>query len=95
MADHDPEKDEQRRAHPAVIGKRVHRLEHARAGEESPEDGQAERGQEKGEVPDPQHGPSLLDHGRMQEGGRGQPGQQGGVFDRDPMTNSRPSPSTW
>ena len=69
---------------PPVIGEGVHRHEDPGPGEERPQDGEAEGGEEKREVPDPQHGSPLLDHGRVQKGGRRQPGQQGGVFDRVP-----------
>ena len=67
------------------------RLEHAGTGEERAEDGQAEGGDDQGEIPDPEQTPPLLDHHRMEVGGTDQPRQQGGVLHRVPGPEPTPA----
>ena len=66
-------------------------VEHARAGEERAEDGEAERGAQQRQVPDPQHPAALLHHHRVDVGGAGEPRQEAGVLDRVPRPVAAPA----
>ena len=46
----------------ANLDKGVDRLQHPGAGDEGAEDGERERRDDQGQVPDPQHASTLLDH---------------------------------
>ncbi len=73
----------------ARVREGVHRLDDAGAGEERPEDREAERGAQQRQVPDAQHPAPLLHHDRVQVRGAAQPRQERRVLDRVP----RPVPA--
>ena len=52
----------------------------ARAREECPEQGEAERQDDQGQVPELEHAPALLDHHRVQERRAREPGHEGRVL---------------
>ena len=74
-----------------ALGEGVHRVEHARAGEERAEDRQRERGAEQRQVPDAQHPAPLLHHHRVEVGGAGEPRQERRVLDRVPRPVAAPA----
>ena len=69
----------------------MHGGEHAAPGEEGAEDREREGHDDQREVPDLQHPPALLDLDRVQERGRGQPGQEGRVLDGIPRPVAAPA----
>ena len=73
------------------LRERVHRLDDPGAGQEGPEDGQAERRHHQRQVPDPEESAALLHHHRVQVGRAHQPGQEGGVLDRIPPPEPAPA----
>ncbi len=89
--DHDdPDQHEQGRSD-LGLAEGVDRLQHARANEERAGQRERERRADQRDVPDAQHAAALLDHDRVQEGGAGQPRDQGGVLDRVPGPVAAPA----
>ena len=67
-----------------ALCERVDRGDHARAGEERPEQGEPEREADERDVPDLQHPALLLNHHAVEVRGRHEPGHQRGVLHRVP-----------
>ena len=90
---HDDDQREEREEPRADLrlDKGVDRLQHTRAGDEGAENGERERRDDQGQVPDPQHASTLLDHHRMDERRAGQPRQEGRVLDRVPGPVAAPA----
>ena len=75
------------------LGEGVHGVEHPRTGDEGAEDGEREGGHHQRQVPHPQQASALLRGGRVQVGGAGEPGQEGGVLHRVPGPVAAPAQS--
>ena len=73
------------------LGKRVYRRHHPAAREERAVDAQGKGGDDQDHVPDLEHALFFLDHHRVQKSRAGQPGQQGGIFDRIPTPVPAPA----
>ncbi len=69
----------------------VHRLDDPRSGQEGAEDGEAEGGDDQGQVPHPQQAPALLDHDRVEVGGADQPRHATRRSPPGPRPRTRPS----
>ena len=89
--EHDEAEEAEQQRPDRRLAERVHRVEHARAGEERAEDGEAERGAQQRQVPDPQHPAPLLHHHRVEVGGAGEPRQERRVLDRVPRPVAAPA----
>ena len=68
----------------------VHAGDEPRAGQEGPEDGQEEGQADQEHVPDLQHVPALLDHGRVHVGTGREPWEKRCVFDGIPSPVATP-----
>ena len=64
---------------------------HTASREECAVDAQGVGGDDEDHVPDFEHALFFLDHDGVQKGRAGQPGQEGGVFDRVPAPVSAPA----
>ncbi len=67
------------------------RRDDAGAGQEGAEDGEGERRDREGEVPDPHQAPAFLDQDRVEVGRPAEPGQQRRVLHRVPAPEATPA----
>ena len=88
--DHDAKEREQPRTD-RRLRERMDRVHDARPGEERAQDGETERRQHEGDVPDPEHPAALLDDDRVDERGGGQPREQRRVLDGVPAPVPAPA----